>query len=452
MKAMGERLGTVLLLLVLAACGGGASGGQGSDDTATGPDAPRFDVLGEDLAAGELKGLDSEDPRDLGEEPPDVTVPPADAPNPDAGLDVPQATDSTSPDDTQALADESSTPDLPGPDAPADERQIACEDSGGTWNAAAGTCACGPGSAWTEAGCVGPDAQGPYPWSRGRHDLERSGGLFGTTIELNIYLPGGEGPFPVVVFLHGYQLDPDDYRSYAERLASWGYLVVAPQMPGGLTNHRTLAEHLASILDWIQSEGGVAGGPLGGQADRDAIGLAGHSLGGKISLLTASQDPRPKAVFGIDPVDAAGTPIVINPADWPSVTPERMGDITVPLGLLGETIDGSCSGLLCQACAPAEDNFQAYFEHAQSPAVEIEILGANHMSFLDDPDCGLACRLCNDRQDDPALTRALTRKYLVAFFQLHLRGEESFRDYLVGPPMAADVSAGLVTFDTKNGF
>lgn len=277
----------------------------------------------------------------------------------------------------------------------------------------------------------------------------------GKSIPLTLYLPEGNGPFPVIVFTHGFQLGPGDYKTTADHLASWGFVVVLPSLPGSLfspSTHKTLKEYLIAILDWIQDKADDPSGPLAGKADAEAIGLAGHSMGGKISLLTASADGRPKAVFGVDPVDAAGGPFGGDPVDYPSVTPELMPQIMVPLGLLGETVNATCSGFLCQACAPQEDNFQQYYIHATSPAIEIEVVGASHMSFLDNPDCGLACSVCPKGTDDPDVTRMLTRRYLTAFFNVYLKSEAPFADYLTGAAMAEDATAGLVLTDSKNGF
>jgi predicted dienelactone hydrolase len=269
------------------------------------------------------------------------------------------------------------------------------------------------------------------------------GGLFGETVGLTIYEPDSAGPTPVVVLSHGFQLGPADYTSYAEHLASWGFTVVLPSFPGSLISPRTHAElktDLQSVLDWSDVT-----------LNASAIGLAGHSMGGKISLLVASDDPRPAAVFGIDPVDAA-PPFSFNAADYPSVTPELMPDITVPLVLLGETVNSGGGGGFGQACAPADDNFHQYFTNATSPALEIEVTGANHMSFLDNPNCGLPCLACTAGTDDPAQTLSLTRGYMTAFFLVELADDASFQTFLTGAEMQADVNAGLVTTATANGY
>lgn len=275
--------------------------------------------------------------------------------------------------------------------------------------------------------------------------------LGGTTVPLTIHLPASTEAAPIVVFHHGFQLGPDDYASYGEHLASWGYVVVMPQMPGALfggPSHRELRDHLVALLDWVE----LGEGPLAGRVDTARIALAGHSLGGKISLLTATSDARVRAVFGVDPVDAGGGPLGGSAEDFPSVTPELMGEITVPIVLLGETTNATSSGFGGMPCAPEADNFHQYWQHATSAALEIDVTGANHMSFLDDPACGLSCSLCDAGTDDAATTRMLTRRYLTAFLNLALRGQETYRAYLTGAEMAADVSAGLVRSQPKNGF
>ena len=300
-----------------------------------------------------------------------------------------------------------------------------------------------------------PDQAGPGSWSQSQFDLDLADPHVGTTIPLVLYIPDAPGTKPVVVFLHGFQLSPSDYASYGEHLASWGHVVVMPQMPGGLVNgptHRELKEYLIAIVDWIEQDATDPAGQLQGRADAGALGLSGHSMGGKISLLVASEDARPKASFAVDPVDAAGGPLAGDPVDFPSVTPELMPSIQIPLGFVGETVNATCTGWMCQACAPEDNNFHQYYLHAQSPAIEIELSGANHMSFLDDPNCGLPCSMCAQGTDDPAVTRRLTRGAMTAFYLVFLQGRSEYLEYLTGSPMQQDAAQGLLTFDSKNGF
>ena len=300
-----------------------------------------------------------------------------------------------------------------------------------------------------------PDESGEWAFSVSTHTETLSSGDQSSEVLMVIYMPEGEGPFPLVIFTHGFQLAPADYVSYGEKLASWGYIALLPQLPGALfdgPNHVELKGYLSALIDWVDADAPQSEGVLLGKADPSSLGLAGHSMGGKISLLLATEDERPLAVFGVDPVDAAGGPFDTDPTEFPSVTPELMDQIDVPLALIGETTNGEGAGGFAPACAPAEDNFHQYYVHATSPAIEVEILGASHMSFLDDPDCGLACFACPAGTDDPAQTRALSQGYMVAFFNLFIRNEEGYRTFLVGDKMNEDIEQGLVLSETKNSF
>jgi len=293
-----------------------------------------------------------------------------------------------------------------------------------------------------------PGKAGNQPVTKVEAELKLPEGLFGTTIDLDVYLPAGAGPYPIIVFHHGFQLNGGNYVSYAEHMTSWGYVVVVPSMPGLLTTHVTLNGYLSAVLDWVEEN---ASGTLQGKGDPEKLGLAGHSMGGKISFMRSAEDSRPKAIFGVDPVDAAGGPVPMSPQDYPSITPERMGNIDVPIGVVGETVNGTCTGAMCVPCAPLDDNFQQYYEHAVSPIIEIDFLTANHMSFVDEP-CGIACSACPAGTDSPNQTRRLTRRYMTAFFNLFLKNQTDSNVYLTGSAMKSDEATGLLAMRHKNGF
>ena len=300
-----------------------------------------------------------------------------------------------------------------------------------------------------------PGLPGEVRYSVGSFELDLEDGDRPPQADITLFIPDEVGPFPVVVFHHGFQLGTELYTSYGEHLASWGYLVVMPQMPGGLIGgptHVNLKDYLITVIDWIVRDAADPSGRLRGKADADHIGLAGHSMGGKISMLVATEDDRPLAIFGIDPVDSAGGPLPVSPTDYPSVTPELMDLVGVPAVFMGETTNATCEGFLCQPCAPQPDNFQQYYLHATNPALEIEVVGASHMSFLDNPNCGLTCSVCPAGTDDPATTRLLTRRYMTAFFNVVLRQTDAYRHYLTGAGMNDDIAAGLVQSESKNGF
>ncbi|MCB9792723.1 MAG: dienelactone hydrolase family protein [Alphaproteobacteria bacterium] len=362
----------------------------------------------------------------------------------DPSYGVKDLEDSVVADDSALTADDSAADDSAADDSAADDS--AADDSAADDSASGDDTGEDSGEPWTPP--ADPERSGPYSVDRSSDSLTSAG----ASVSLELFTPQGAGPAPVVILTHGFSLSASNYLSYGEHLASWGYVVVLPTLPGSAFNPRThaqLAGDLSAVLDHVTELAG-RGGALEGLADLERVGLSGHSMGGKVSLLFAAQDARPDAAFLIDPVDAP-PPLSSDSADYPSVTPERMPDISIPLGFVGETTNGSGSWT-GQDCAPLDENFEQYFDHAASPALLVEFLGASHMSFLDDPNCGLPCWACPSGSDDPAVTLRTTRGLMTAFFQLTLAGEADYAWYLTGDGMQSLSDAGLVLSDTRGGF
>jgi pimeloyl-ACP methyl ester carboxylesterase len=268
-----------------------------------------------------------------------------------------------------------------------------------------------------------------------------------TPSEINgeIYMPAGDGPYPIVLFSPGFQLNPLDYRTYAEHYASWGYITVLVDFEDSLFGGPTHTDHyiaLGAMLDWLVSDASV----LGDSADKDSIALMGHSMGGKISLLLGSYDSRIDALIGIDPVDAT-PPFGGSAADYPSVTPEMMPYISAPMLLIGEKNNATGSF----ACAPEGQNFQDYYESATSPTLEVDFTTASHMSFVDNPFC-LVCIACPEGTDDPAVTREYTRAVTTAFLEAELHGAAWASTWLRTGGLTEIAATGLVSTRSKNGF
>jgi dienelactone hydrolase len=171
----------------------------------------------------------------------------------------------------------------------------------------------------------------------------------------------------------------------------------------------------------------ASGNPLSGLVDPEKLGLMGHSLGGKLSVLAASMDNRVDAVLGLDPVDSA---MLCNPTQCPDASDKL--PLAIPTAFLGETVDSS-GGVGGQACAPKADNFETFYAAANSPSIQVTLLGANHMSFLDDPaSCGITCSFCNPATLAHDKVLAITRAYTVSFFQRYLKDRTEYDTYLTG--------------------
>ncbi len=130
----------------------------------------------------------------------------------------------------------------------------------------------------------------------------------GLTVYGFMNLPPGEGPFPVVIVIHGW-VPPQSYRTltyttrYADALARAGYLVIHPNLrnhiPSDVDPNPALFDagyslDVLNLMAYVRAEGGQPG-PLE-QADADRLALWGHSMGGGIAIRTMVVEPRVEAV------------------------------------------------------------------------------------------------------------------------------------------------------------
>ncbi len=132
----------------------------------------------------------------------------------------------------------------------------------------------------------------------------------GLTIYGFMNVPAGEGPFPVVLVLHGF-VNPANYntlaytRTYADSLAQAGYLVIHPNYrdhppsDNGPNEYRAgYAIDILNLVALVQQYGGKPG--VLELANPDDISLWGHSMGGGIALrvITVYPDIRAAVLYG----------------------------------------------------------------------------------------------------------------------------------------------------------
>lgn len=120
-------------------------------------------------------------------------------------------------------------------------------------------------------------------------------------------IPKGEGPFPVIIALHGY-IDPAIYTTidyttrYADDLARRGFVVFHPNLRNyppsddGENLFRVgMAIDVLNLIRLIQDSDTASDVKL--KSDADNIGLWGHSMGGGISTRVMTVNPEIKAVL-----------------------------------------------------------------------------------------------------------------------------------------------------------
>jgi len=136
-------------------------------------------------------------------------------------------------------------------------------------------------------------------------------------LQTEVWVPAGDGPFPLVAFAHGNGGHP---RKFRELFAAWtaaGFAVVAPRFPVSADDARSsLAASVADVpqqdldlqfvVEQVRAESDDPGSEIAGAVDPDVLALAGLSLGGGTVLQTAYGDCcaslRPRVVVAFSPV------------------------------------------------------------------------------------------------------------------------------------------------------
>lgn len=178
--------------------------------------------------------------------------------------------------------------------------------------------------------------------------------------------PGSRhGPFPVVLFSHGFGASRLYYSALLVGIASWGYVVVsADYLERGLlaqATHATVTDSpeqdlrtMLSSLDAAERASAEPSSPLSGIVDATRVAAAGHSSGGETAF-DALSDPRVRVAIGWAPEPPTGTP------------PRKEATI---IGALGDV-----------ALTPAmlTREYQAY----PGPVTLVEISNEGHNTFTD---------------------------------------------------------------------
>ena len=186
------------------------------------------------------------------------------------------------------------------------------------------------------------------------------------TVDASVGPPASaKGPFPVVLFSHGYGGERLYYSHLLAGIASWGYVVVsADYLERGLaaqalklTTTPSAAQDSAvmdSSLTAVEHASSDPSSPLSGVADPKQVAAVGHSAGGETAF-NALAAPAVRTAVGWAPV---------RPTAAPSAKPVML------IGAEGDTV-----------VPPAQ--VRATYASFRGPKALVEISGEGHNTYTD---------------------------------------------------------------------
>jgi dienelactone hydrolase len=281
-------------------------------------------------------------------------------------------------------------------------------------------------------------------------------------VQGRVWAPEGEGPFPLVLIVHGNHEMQDfsdpGYAYLGELLASQGFIVVSVdenflnsamddminplKRRNGAENDARgwlLLEHLAQWRSWNADPKH----PLHGKVDMDHVGIIGHSRGGEAVAVAA-------AFNGLDhyPDDATlpfnyrfklGAVAAIAPVDGQYKTRER----PTPLKDVNYfVIHGSLDGDVTSFMGASQYSRDELTGEVPAFKARLYVKGADHNQFNTSwgrNDLGLPWEVLLDERSllKPEAQRQIARVYLSAFLQTTLMGKEGYRPLFQDPRRGA---------------
>ncbi|MCL2769562.1 MAG: hypothetical protein FWD42_05550 [Solirubrobacterales bacterium] len=208
------------------------------------------------------------------------------------------------------------------------------------------------------------------------------------------------GPFPLVVFGHGFAVTPGSYARLLDAWASAGYVVAAPTFPeespeaAGGPNEADLPNQptdMRFVITHMLAANAEPRSSLHGLLSPAHIAVAGHSDGGDTALAVA-YDPAFR-----DPRVAAA--VILSGAEIPQLGPFTFPTHGPPL----LATQGSADTINLPSAT------SEFFESAPTPKYLLALLEAGHLTPYE--------------RQEPQL--AIVERVTIAFLDLYLRGDTS---------------------------
>jgi len=205
------------------------------------------------------------------------------------------------------------------------------------------------------------------------------------------------GPFPVIIFGHGYNATPNYYARLLDGWAKAGYVVVAPifpvenaHAPGGPTREDLPNEprDMTLVINELERPLTQAQREVSRLSNMHRIAVSGHSDGGDTALAAAYGPRRDRRITAA---------AILSGQEDPLIGFFRMPSTGPPLLAVQGTAD----------TINLPSTTYEYYGEAAPPKYLLKIIGANHQ----------------DPYEQPSRVLAMVEKVTTAFFDRYLKGD-----------------------------
>jgi predicted dienelactone hydrolase len=142
------------------------------------------------------------------------------------------------------------------------------------------------------------------PFTVGTVAVPSSAGFGGGTI---YYPSNNAGPFAVISISPGFLGNQTSIAGWGPRLASNGFVVITINTTNGLILPDQRSTEQRQALTYAINQSATPSSPIAGRVDPNRKGVAGHSMGGGASLISANADPSIRAAMPLAPWNSSAS-------------------------------------------------------------------------------------------------------------------------------------------------